>query len=85
MRLPTPTPLLVDLISPSPSPLLHRRVVDSYLQFATTPLIHTVYAVTWFTLAAAGVAGTYIRFRRGGSGSIGEPVKRQLRQMQRRG
>ena len=83
LHLPTQSPVLVDLISPSPSPLLHRRPIDAYLQFATTPLVHTVYAITWFALAAAGVAGTYIRFRRGGRGGLGEPVRR-MRQAERR-
>ena len=63
MGLTAPPRALVDVISPAPPPGLRRRNVDSYTNFATTPMIHATYAVTWFVLAAFGVI-TAIRFRR---------------------
>ena len=63
MGLTAPPRALVDVISPAPPPGLRRRNIDSYTNFATTPMIHATYAVTWFALAAFGVI-TAIRFRR---------------------
>ena len=39
-----------------------RKQKSDLLYFATTPLIHTVYAGTWFTLSGILTVMTYIRF-----------------------
>jgi cytochrome oxidase assembly protein ShyY1 len=55
---------VVDVVSPSPEPArLLRRQLDGLLQFPTSPLIHTAYAVTWFGLSLCIVVGTALRFR----------------------
>jgi cytochrome oxidase assembly protein ShyY1 len=43
---------------------MKRRNMSEYIVFTTTPMIHTVYAATWFTLSIALVALTYIRFKK---------------------
>lgn len=58
--------LLLDVLSPRnpqgrwPA----RKTTESYTSYHTTPELHSVYAATWFSLAAAIVGLTFIRFRR---------------------
>jgi cytochrome oxidase assembly protein ShyY1 len=64
------TPLLLDALEVKAgptgrgSPVMRRRTVGDYIVFTTTPMIHTVYIYTWFTLAAALVVLTAMRFRK---------------------
>lgn len=63
----SPPPVLLDALEvrgSNPVRFMRRRVAGDYVIFTTTPMIHTVYAATWFTLSAALVALTYIRFKR---------------------
>ena len=62
-----PPPVLLDALEvrgSNPVRFMRRRVPGDYVIFTTTPMIHTVYAATWFTLSAALVALTYIRFKK---------------------
>lgn len=66
-------------VTPSPSRLLKRRTVNDYLHFTTTPTIHLVYATTWFTLATALVALTWIRFRKRAPPTLQRTVQQKLK------
>jgi cytochrome oxidase assembly protein ShyY1 len=59
-------PILVDAleIAGNRNKNMKRRSLGEYVIFTTTPMIHTVYATTWFTLSAALVALTYVRFKK---------------------
>mmetsp|Transcript_5487 Transcript_5487/g.10774 ORF Transcript_5487/g.10774 Transcript_5487/m.10774 type:complete len:310 (-) Transcript_5487:75-1004(-) len=59
--------LLLDVLSPEQTGWPARKVRDEYTKFHTTPEMHTVYAGTWFSLAAALVGLTFIRFRKAGA------------------
>ncbi|CEP01810.1 hypothetical protein PBRA_008752 [Plasmodiophora brassicae] len=41
-----------------------RRSLEDYVQFPTSPLTHSAYAFTWFSLSAAMAVMTAFRFRR---------------------
>uniref|UniRef100_A0A7S2TYU2 SURF1-like protein n=1 Tax=Lotharella oceanica TaxID=641309 RepID=A0A7S2TYU2_9EUKA len=56
--------LLLDVLSPEPTGWPARKVREEYIKFHTTPEMHTVYAGTWFSLAAALVGLTFVRFRK---------------------
>lgn len=64
----SPAPVLLldalEVHGSNPVRFMRRRVAGDYVVFTTTPMIHTVYAATWFTLATALVALTYIRFKK---------------------
>ncbi len=64
----SPTQLFVDAIEPVNSPagaaFPIRRSTSDYVSWHTTPQLHIIYAVTWFSLAVCVWAGTYIRFRK---------------------
>lgn len=62
----TDEPVLLDAleINGNKNRNMRRRTVGDYIVFTTTPMIHSVYAATWFTLSAALVALTYIRFKK---------------------
>lgn len=54
--------------------------LDKFGDFYVTPFKHLVYSATWFCLAAAGTAMTFVRFRRAparalGAASSGKPRK----------
>jgi len=60
--------LLLDVLSPQSSdqpgrlwPV--RKSAKDYVNYHTTPQMHSVYAGTWFSLAAAIVGLTFMRFR----------------------
>jgi cytochrome oxidase assembly protein ShyY1 len=62
----TDEPVLLDAleVNGNKNRNMRRRTVGDYIVFTTTPMIHSVYAATWFTLSAALVALTYIRFKK---------------------
>jgi hypothetical protein len=61
------SPKLIDILTPttpfSHAPIIRKKESD-YLIFHTTPEIHTIYTVTWYTLTIALVGLTYLRFKK---------------------
>eukprot|EP00474_Spongospora_subterranea_P012070 CRZ12528.1 hypothetical protein [Spongospora subterranea] len=61
------TDFFVDLLESngnSVGGVLHRKRIDDFLHFPTSPEKHVAYAFTWFALSAAVATMTVIRFRK---------------------
>jgi cytochrome oxidase assembly protein ShyY1 len=63
---------------------MRRRGEGHYLVFSTTPMVHAVYAATWFTLAAALTALTFIRFGKKGQQKAAQQALKIARNKQTR-
>lgn len=63
-------PILVEAIRPPPEragEYPFTKIAANLAETYVMPMTHIVYAGTWYTLAAAGTALTYLRFRKNGS------------------